>query len=162
MWTQQPTTALYSEPTATQLKKQFAAALLRHPNNHFAAAREVEEYAGKAAWIAQHWPEDPIVIEERARIVAERGPIAKVPTKEEFAAEVYASANDAKNVTDKLRVYEFFAKLMGYVDTGKGDGVNVNILNAPKIMNVPVVENDDVWQRIALNHQKELSSRHGA
>ncbi len=161
MWAQEPITALYAEPTATQLKKQFAAAWLRMPDNPFAAAREVESHASKAAWIAQHWIEDETVLAEKARIVGALGPISKVPTKEEFAAEVYASANEAKNVTDKLKVYEFFAKLMGYVDNGKGDGVNVNILNAPKIMNVPIVENDDVWQRVAINHQQTLTARHG-
>lgn len=161
MWTE-PKTALYAEPHATALKKQFAAAWVRQPDNAFAAAREVEQHVGMAAYIAQQWIEDEQVLAFRADIIAERGPIAKVPTKEEFAVELYTVAREAKAVGDKLRAYEFFAKVMGYVDTGRSEGgVNVNIMNAPKIMAVPLAASDEEWQVAALNHQKVLQSRHG-
>lgn len=150
---------MYDDQTAPLLKKLFAAAWLRQPDNPYAAAREVEARPGVAAWISQHWLEDEDVLAEKTRLVAALGPLVTVPTKEQFAAEVYAKK--CKDDATQLRYYEFFAKLMGYVDEGKGNGVNVNILNQQKIMPVPAFSSDDEWQRIAQEHSKELQSRHG-
>lgn len=150
---------MYDEATAPLLKKLFAAAWLRQPDNPYAAAREVEEHPGKAIWISQNWLEDPAVLDEKTRLKAALGPLVAVPTKEQFAAEVYAKK--CKDDATQLRYYEFFAKLMGYVEDGKGSGVNVNILNQQKFMPVPAFASDDDWQRIASEHSRELMQRHG-
>lgn len=149
---------MYDDATSPLLKKLFAAAWLRQPDNPFAAAREVEEHSGKAIWMAQNWIEDDIVLAEKTRLKAALGPIATVPTKEQFAAEIYA--RKCKDDATQLRYFEFFAKLMGYTDDKEG-GVNVNILNQQKVLAVPMTSNEDEWQTIAQAHQRELASRHG-
>lgn len=127
MWNE-PNPSMYSQEVAAPLKKLFAAALLRMPDNPFAAAREVETHAGKSAWIAQNWVEDEEVLAEKARLIAIRGPIAKVPTKEEFAAEIYMKATKIKDGTkEQLQYFETFAKIMNYIETSvkvKGDADN--------------------------------------
>lgn len=150
---------MYDEATAPLLKKLFAAAWLRQPDNPFAAAREVEDRPGHAVWISQHWVEDESVLAERTRLKAALGPIATVPSKEQFAAEIYAKK--CKDDATQLRYFEFFAKIMGYVDADKTGGVNVNILNQQKVLAVPMASNEDEWQVIAQEHQKKLAARHG-
>lgn len=149
---------MYDAATAPLLKKLFAAAWLRQPDNPYAAAREVEDHPGKAIWISQNWCEDDDVLNERTRLKTALGPIATVPTKEQFAAEVYAKK--CKDDATQLKYFEFFAKLMGYTDDDKG-GVHVNILNQQKVLAVPMASNEDEWQHIAQERQKVLSSRHG-
>lgn len=151
---------MYDDQTATLLKKLFAAAWLRQPDNPYAAAREVEQHPGLAVWISQNWLEDETVLAEKTRLLAVMGPLVSVPTKEQFAAEVYAKK--CKDDATQLRYYEFFAKLMGYVDDKSGNGgVNVNILNQQKFMAVPAFSSEEEWQRIATTHSKELQARHG-
>lgn len=162
MWDTAPITPLYPEPTATLLKKLFAAALLRNPDNPFEAAREVEPHFGKAHVIATTWTEDDTVVQERSRLVAALGPISQVPTKEQFAAEIYKKAGTAKPGSEQLSYYQFFAKVMGYIEApGRGDGVNLQIINQQKTMIVPVAASDDEWEKRAKAHQEVLTARHG-
>lgn len=124
MWNEQQATVVYPAETATLLKKLFAAAWIRVPDNPFAAAREIEQHPGKAMWIASHWVNDEDVLQERTRLIAVLGPIAKVPTKEEFAAEIYQRACKLKEGSDQLKYFETFAKVMSYIDNSvkvKGD-----------------------------------------
>lgn len=128
MWETPKQNSMYSDEVARPLKKLFAQAWLRNPDNPFAAAREVETHAGKSDWIAKYWIDDEDVLAEKARLIAVNGPIAKVPTKEEFAAEIYLKATKIKDGTkEQLQYYETFAKLMNYIDTSvkiKGDPDN--------------------------------------
>jgi hypothetical protein len=158
MWTEAQT-ALYVEPTATLLKKLFAAEWLRTPDNPFEAARKVEQHPGKAIWIGQNWTTDEAVLAEKARLMAALGPIAKVPDKNTFAAEIYENARECKTAGDKLAFFKFFAQVMGY--TADAPGVNVNVLQGAKIMAVPVAASDDDWEASARKHQELLLSRHG-
>jgi len=160
MWNEVKT-ALYEEPHATALKKLFAAALLRNPDNAWNAAREVEEHPGRANFIATRWIDDETVLAEKGRLLSVMGPIAKVPTKEEFAAELYRSAGECKSASDKLSYLKFFSDVMGFVERGTGNGVTVNLLNQQKTMIVPVAASDEEWEIAAVAHQKRLAERHG-
>jgi len=150
---------MYDASTTPLMKKLFAAAWLRQPENPYSAAREVEARPGFAVWIAQTWVDDEDVLGECTRLRAALGPIAAVPSKEQFAFEVYSKP--CKDDATKLRYLEFFAKLMGYIDEGKGSGVNVNILNQQKVLAVPMGSTDAEWEHIAQEHQKTLQARHG-
>lgn len=157
-----PIPAIYSDEVMRPLKLLFAAALLRHPDNPYGAAREIETHFGKQHVIATQWPEDQIVIDEMSRLTAILGPISKVPTKEQFAAEVYQKANSAKPGSEQLSYLQFFAKVMGYVEQpGRGDGVNIQINNQQKTMVVPVTSSEEEWERLAIEHQAKLTARHG-
>ena len=162
MWDTEAQTALYSEPHATLLKKLFAAAWLRMPDNPFAAAREVEDHTGRSIYIGQRWVNDEIVLAEKARLQAVLGPISKVPTKEQFAAEVYLQAKECKTQGDKLAYLKFFADVIGYVErAGNGSNINVNVAMGAKIMAVPIAASDEQWETAARKHQDMLATRHG-
>lgn len=161
MWDHLPTTAIYEEPHATLLKKLFAAALLRHHDNPFQAAREVEDHPGKAAFIAQHWTNDEIVEKEKTRLLSALGKLARVPDKDTFAAEVYEDGKNAKTAGDKLAFYKFFAQIMGYSAPTEGPNININNMVGAKIMAVPIASSDEEWERAAKRHQEQLVSRHG-
>ena len=127
-WNEYQPTEMYPPEVAKPLKRLFAHTLVRFPDNPYEAAREIEQHPGKAHWIATNWVEDEDVLQERSKLIAERGPIAKVPTKEEFAAEIYLKARKIKDGTkEQLQYYETFAKIMSYLDTSvkvKGDAEN--------------------------------------
>ena len=152
---------MYEEPHATALKKLFAAAWLRQPENPFAAAREVEpDHAGRQYYISENWLTDPVVIAEKDRLVALLGPIARVPTKEEFALEVYRKK--CKSDSEQLAYFKFFAELMGYTaDKGGAPNVNINNMVGVRIMPVPLAASDDEWERVAMDHARALHAQHG-
>jgi len=126
MWTDQVIAVIYPEETERLLKKLFAAAWVRIPDNPFDAAREVEQEFGKAHYIATRWVEDEEVLQEKARLIAELGPIAKVPTKDAFAAELYMRACKMKEGSEQLKYFETFAKVMNYIEKDNGLTINNN------------------------------------
>lgn len=151
---------MYEEPHATALKKLFAAAWLRQPENPFAAAREVEpDHPGRQVYISREWLEDPVVLAERDRLVALLGPIARVPTKEDLALEIYR--RKCKNDSEQLAYYKFFAELMGYTDPKTAGGININNMVGVRVMPVPVAASDEEWERVAMRHSQQLLSQHG-
>jgi hypothetical protein len=147
------------------LKKLFAAAWLRRPDDPQAAAFEVEpEHAGRAIWIKQNWCNDPDVLAERQRLFDLNPVTMRVPSAEDLALEVYKLANDktiSKTTGDKLAAYKFFAELMKYTER-PGSGVNVQINNGitAKIMPVPLAADDATWERVATAHQEVLQLQH--
>lgn len=157
---------LYPIEVAEPLQRLFAAAMLRNPDDPWKAVREVEpDHHAKQYWILTHWKEHPVVIAERDRLLALQGPLARVPTKEQFALEVYQAGNDAKSHGDKMSAWKFFAELMDYTQkSGAGNTINFNQQNnnvTNRIMAVPLAASDDEWERTALAHQKKLQINHG-
>jgi hypothetical protein len=150
-----------SQEIETALKKLFAAAWLRMPDNPFAAAREVDpENPGKQYYISQHWINDPVVIAEKEKLVAHYGPVARVPSKEELALEVYR--RECKDDAQKLQYLKFFAQLMGYTEEAEGGRpININNMVGVRIMPVPLAASDDEWEKRAREHAITLQSRHG-
>lgn len=126
MWAEQNITVFYPPDVEVLLKKLFAAAWIRQFDNPYAAAREVENHVGKAHVIATQWIEHEDVLAEVARLQAELGPIAKVPTKEAFAAELYQRACKLKEGTDQLKYFETFAKVMNYIEKDNALTINNN------------------------------------
>lgn len=137
MWNDQVLAVIYPAETEKLLKKLFAAEWARQHDNPFEAARQVEDQIGKAHFIATNWINDADVLAEVARLRAELGPMSHVPTKEQFAAEVYKSSKDCKTAGDKLSYLKFFAQVMGYVE--KEGGVTINN-NQWAVLSEPVTE----------------------
>ncbi len=146
MWNNQIVGVIYPEEVAYQLKMRFAAAWVRMPENPYAAAREIEQDFAKVEYIASRWIDDETVLQEKARLLAELGPIAKVPTKEEFAAELYARACKLKEGGDQLKYFETFAKVMNYIE--KDNGLTINN-NQWAVMSEPLSE--EKWIEINAN-----------
>lgn len=154
---------IYDAQTEKLLKKLFAAAWVRNPDNAWDAAREIEQDHGRQMYIINRWQDDADVLAEKTRLLAHFGPAAKVPDKQTFAAEVYQAGRDAKNNSEKLANFKFFAELMGYVETGRGGGVNVNVnqVLGAKIMAVPVAASETQWEAQARAHSEKLMAKHG-
>ncbi len=147
----------YDEATTVKLKEAFGAALLRHPLNPYDAAREIEpnNSVGRANYIVQNWMEDPIVIAAGGARYAELGAKAGLPSKDELALKVYRE--EVKDPTIRLAYYKFVAELLGFIEKGSGSGVNVNILNAPKVMMVPAFSSEAEWEKTAIEQQRALA-----
>lgn len=154
---------LYETPEIeTAMKKLFAAAWLRMPDNAFAAARGVDpENPGKQYYISVNWINDPFVIAEKEKLVAHFGPVARVPSKEELALEIYK--RECKDDSMRLQYLKFFAQLMGYTEDTDGTNPKININNmvGVRIMPVPVAASDEEWEKRAKEHALTLQARHG-
>lgn len=150
----------YDDETALRLKQAFGQALLRHPFNPYAAAREIEptESNGRAQWIVNNWSNDPVVVAAMGERVADLGAKAGLPTKDEFALALWQT--DVKDPETKLRYLRTFAEVMGYIE--KGGGININnnnqVINQPKIQRVPVFSSEKDWEARAKEIQGKLAA----
>lgn len=145
--------------TENRMKRLFAAAWMHDPNNVFDAARTIESDEHIAYQVAMSWPNDYHVILFKRELQAARGPLASVPSKEEFAAQVYREITNMKDRKDKLAFMHFFAKLMGYTEETKG--IAINLGGGPRVMPVPVAASDEQWEAAAMRHSRTLLAQHG-
>lgn len=84
----------------------FKAAMNVWPNNTGRALR--------ASW---EYPIDPQILELRAKILADEGERAFLPTKEELARDVYGlSQQSTRPIEERLKGYRLYAEIMGYID----------------------------------------------
>jgi hypothetical protein len=152
------TITFYDEETEKRLKVAFALALLRHPNNPYDAAREIEPTApGRANWIVNSWLHDEAVLQLMGKHIADVG-VARsgLPSKEELAQTIYKEAADVKDKTTRLSYYRAVADIMGYT-TKSGININNNVINQPKIMRIPVFATDADFEAKAkmIEHRME-------
>lgn len=136
------------------MKRAFAAAMLRTPHDAFAAAKSITPDYGKASFIAHNWKFDPLVMAVMADIQSKLGADASLPSHAEYALLIY---NDLQNVTDpdtKLKYYKLLGEVQGYVRKAD-DGPRVQINNY-KVMAYPVAASDDAWERHAMEQQRNL------
>lgn len=108
-------------------KQKFAAALLRHPHEHFKAAMlTFPRNSGAALWIMQEWVSDEYVLEYQKQLLEEFGPQYFLPTKEELSHEVHATAVQARDPDAKIKAYKLFAEIQGYINKPASVAVQVN------------------------------------
>ena len=126
-----------------RLKKEFAASLLKTPNEPFKAALAVFGSDSMAAMhAANYWVHDATVKAEQDRLIEELGEAAFLPSKAQIARELYElSQKERLSQTDKLRIdaLNSYAKLMGWItDSAK---INNNV-KAEKGASVQVVASE--------------------
>lgn len=139
------------------LKLRFAKAYARNPKDAYAAARTIEADYGKAQHMASNWPSDPIVLE----YLAEQSEVDpdKLPTKDEFAAELLKQARETNSSAVKLDYMKLFATVMGYVEKPREATTNVNVAVVNKVMRVPRSRTDDeARERIAANQARLINA----
>jgi len=115
-----------------------------------------------AMWIANNWPNDPIVIAETQRILRSDTLKDDVPSKAQMTMRAWAMANDdtidSKNAIAALRLA---AELEGHIG---GSGVNVTVpVNLGN--NVMVVKDhgtDDQWEAMLAAQQDALTNASAA
>lgn len=146
---------MYTEEETKTLKQQYALALLKTPNNSYAAARTIEAHPGKASWIAHNWTYDQEVLDIQSRAQQDFGTAAVLPSKDEFAVILL---QDAQKITDdetRLKYYKLFADVRGYI-TKEGSNVTNNNLTVNKVMAYPITGDVDAWERHAVSQQEHL------
>lgn len=149
---------MYDDPNEEKtLKTAFAAAWLRWPNDAYMAAKSVEPHVGKAAWIAQNWTFDKIVLETMAELQRKGGSSVMLPTHDEFSVKLYHEIDNVKDPETRLKYYKLFAESMGFIrkpdENRNGGGVNV-FYN--KVMVVPMAQTMDEWEQHAEKQQARL------
>jgi len=137
-----------------ELKQQFATLLLRL-NDPFLAAKTIfEPDISRSLYVSQTWPFDPDVIKFKKTLLKQNGKAAYLPTKPEVASELHTIAKQELDTDYRLRAYELFAKIMGYIE--KPGAIFNNVSNH----NVLIVKDhgtDDEWAKKVLEQQNRLT-----
>lgn len=141
----------------TQLKKDFAANLLRYPDDPAKAAFNTTPDVGAALQIAKHWPTDPVVVAEQDRLMASDGARAFLPTKEAQARDIYALANSpTTDVDNRIKAHRLYAEVMGFIEKPNAGG-GINVLNQGVMIVREAASNED-WERKAIEQQRTLTA----
>ena len=141
--------ALPSEINPIEAKAAFAAASLRYPHDLFKAATLVyPKHMQACLFIMQEWPHDPFVQQRQAELLDELGPDAFLPTQQELAHELYHTAAKATVTDDKLKAFELYAKVRGFINK-PAEPANVNVSLTNKVLVVRESPEVDVKARQA-------------
>lgn len=139
------------------LKHDFAANLLRYPDDPFKAAFATTPETGIALQIARDWPRDPVVQAEQDRLLTTGDAKSFLPTKEAQAKDIYALATSvAVADEDRLKAHRLYAEIMGFIEKPIS-GSTTNILNQG-VMIVRDAGSDEQWQEKASAHQRLLTA----
>lgn len=112
-------------------KTLYAAELLRTPHDPFKAALKVFPHHMQAClWVMQAWVHDEFVLSEQRRLIEHFGPDHFLPTMQDLAHHVYATAVGASMTDDKIKAFELYAKIRGFINKpAEAANVNVNVSN---------------------------------
>lgn len=152
--------AMFPDNDATrELQTKFAVALLRKPDEPFVAAQEVfGADAGAALYAASHWIQDAFVLAEQQRLLKEKGPRSFLPSKEEYAREVWKLAlGERTPIEDKRALLSLYGDIMGHKQKAENPGINVNVTQN-KVMIVKDHGSDDDWEAQAIAQQHRLAN----
>lgn len=149
--------------TEQEIKAAFAAALLKDPSNPFKAAMSVigDEDPGNvsdAAYMANHWVKDPVVVNEMQRLQSKEGELAFLPTKADLARKIWDLSNKPIDPSESAKLLKLYGEVMGFIEK-PGTNVNVDARNLSR--NVMVVRSHasaESWEEKARNQQKGLTS----
>lgn len=141
-----------------ELKRQFAAELIRNDGQPFKAAFAVAgEDSGYALQIARVWAADPFVVAEQERLLNSKEASSFLPSKQQQARDIYALATDiSKEPEDRLKAHKLYAEIMGYIEKPLA-GAGINVLNQG-VMIVPMAASDMDWQQKAERQQRLLTT----
>jgi hypothetical protein len=145
-----------------EAKSSFAAELLRHPGNPFAAAQAVFGSAPEAFRISVEWLNDPYVVARKRDLLNELGEEGFLPSKAELAHLLLDAANEKNysgayrhELKDRTAALRVIAEMLGYMPKA-GVSVNVNNTVGNRVMVVPAFVSDDAWERGLEVHQRKL------
>ena len=151
--------SLDSLPNVDALKRAFAAALLRHPTNHVAAAQQVVPFdMGLCVQIAQLWPFDDVVQEETQKLTKEKGQSAFLPGKADLKRKVWDEIQTCNDHEHRFKLMEFYGKMIGAIERPAPTLVN----NGQMVLGAMVVKemgtNAD-WENTGVAQQAALRAR---
>lgn len=98
-------------------KRLFAYHWLRMPNDPFRAGIVVfgQTNAGQALLACDSWVNDPIVLDERQRLLKEKGPLAFMPDRYETARNAMSIFESSRDPENKLKALKLYADIMGHI-----------------------------------------------
>lgn len=129
---------VFADEDERQLKLEFASLLVDFSGQASEAAYTLfpgELNYGRAWSVAEHWPHDPIVAAEVARLSEDGKVGGYLPTKDEFAKRVWDRSQQVTDPKIELSFLQLFGETMGYVSKGNNQNVNVNVVQ--NVIEVP-------------------------
>lgn len=138
------------------LKKEFAAALIRWPDDPVRAATAVVGGdTQRAVQISIRWPRDPDVIAYRKELLEEHGAEAFTMSKAEVINKLADLADTARDSKDKIAALRQIAEIRGFIEK-PGTKIEVNNV-APRVMIVRESGSDEEWEQKLAEQQEKLT-----
>ena len=140
-----------------ELKKQFALALLKTPDDPFEAGIAVfGNNTGEALRVSRRWLDDPDVLRFKEEALKLVGEASFLPTKTQLAREAYKLAIDIKlHADDRIKAMRLYADINGYIEKN-GPVINNNILTTNKVMLVRDTGTTEEWENKMALQQSRL------
>ncbi len=140
------------------LKIRFADALLRDPNNAFAAAQSIGIEQSRIMEIATTWPADSEVLKAQKQLLEKHGAREFLPSREEAARLLWEKAQNAQKAEDVAKLMKIYGDYMGFIEK-PGLTVNNNTQNVLHVMRVPMPDSAEEWEAKAIEHQSNITSK---
>ena len=123
-------------------KTAFADEFLHTPGDPFRAALAVfPDDTNKALRIANDWPSDEFVILEMARLRAEKGELAYLPSKADLAQSLWARAHKSFTAdADFAKITRLYAEVMDFVPKVSKIDANVKTSSIVRVVASPLDE----------------------
>lgn len=143
-------------------QKEFAAHLLRMPDDPFKAALAVfgDADPGRALYAAQNWVRHPIVLAHMETLKQEHGALYFLPDKATVCRKVWDIAETAKTVAEKTNAIKLYSDLMGFnpkPESNSSQNVFVGGGNGgARVMVVTKHGDDNDWKEAARVQQAKL------
>jgi hypothetical protein len=143
--------------TELELKHEFAAALLKTPEDPFKAAFSVIPDVGQACEVATKWPNDSEVRAQQLRLIEQHGEMEFLPSKEQQCKDIYYGIAENKNidVETRLKAHRLYAEMRSHIDKPMPAQAGMQVINQG-IMVVRDHGTDDEWENKAVNQQRKL------
>ncbi len=153
-----PVTPFTASDDVPALKLRFARALLKYPDEAFRAGQEVfGADTGKALYAAQVWINDETVLNEKDEQHSEKGELAFLPSKADYARQVWRMANNERTANeDRVKLLSLYGDVMGFKERPNTSSVNVNVTQN-RVMIVKDHGTDDDWEKRAELQQQRLA-----
>lgn len=151
------------DPLVEQLQKEaFVKEWLRSGDTFKAAHSVFPSDPGRAMRVSWDWPNDKEILEYRAELLIESGGVEGIPSKDELAREIYQFTTKIVNEELRLKGYELFAKVRGYVERPAVTNIdNRRVTMTNKVLIVKDHGSDDAWERSLSDNQKRLTAEVG-
>lgn len=138
-----------------ELKKEYAAALLRWPDDPVRAAKSVVgEDVQRAVQMSMRWVRDPVVVAHRRELVEEHGAEAFTMSKAELINKLAEIADEARDSKDRITALRNIAEIRGFIEK---PGTKIEVNTAPRVMVVRDTGSNDDWERKLEEQQRKLT-----
>lgn len=141
-----------------EMKRRFAAEILRKPGNAFEAALSCGLDTGAALRASVEWLNDEEVLAFKQQLLEdnERGELAFLPSKAEAARLAWDLANAGPFIEDRLKALKLYSDILGYIEKPSAVNVNNNVTNN-RVMVVKDHGSNENWEENMRRQQAELT-----